>query len=312
MIRRRETRARVVALCVAVTAACASPSAGDNGQHETPHYTPGTSYFGRANYIEYVAGELPIIITAPHGGSLRPDEIPDRTFGTTVTDLNTVELARAIDSAFVRHTGKHVHVVMVHLARVKLDANRDIAEGAQGDAEATIAWQDFQGFVRDAKSAVNAASESGFYIDLHGHGHDIQRLELGYLLDADQLALPDATLDGEPAHETESSIRTLSVRSPLSFATLLRGPNSLGALFEREGFPAVPSDSTPDPGTDPYFSGGYNSSLHGCRTGGTICGVQIEANRIGVRDTPENRRRFAEALVKVLDAYVLAHADLDI
>ena len=196
---------------------------------------------------------------------------------------------------------------MVHLARVKLDANRDITEGAQGDAEATIAWQDFQRFVRDAKTAVNARHEGGFYIDLHGHGHDIQRLELGYLLDAEALELPDATLDAEPAHEIESSIRTLSVRSALSFAELLRGPSSLGALFERHGFPSVPSDSTPGPGADPYFSGGYNSALHGCRTGGTICGVQIEANRIGVRDTPENRRRFAEALVDVVAEWVATH-----
>ena len=222
-----------------------------------------------------------------------------------------MELALAIDSAFVRRTGKHVHVVMVHLARVKLDANRDITEGAQGDAEATIAWQDFQRFVRDAKNAVQERHEGGFYLDLHGHGHVIQRLELGYLLDAEALRLPDARLDADPAHEHESSIRTLSVLSPLSFAELLRGPASLGALFEREGFPAVPSDSTPDPGAHPYFRGGYNSSLHGCRTGGTICGVQIEANRIGVRDTPENRRRFAEALVSVLERYLGVHLGID-
>ena len=201
---------------------------------------------------------------------------------------------------------------MVHLHRVKLDANRDITEGAQGDAEATIAWQDFHRLVRDAKNAVNATYDGGFYIDLHGHGHDIQRLELGYLLDAEVLRLPDASLDADPGHEVESSIRTLSVRSPLSFAELLRGPASLGALFEREGFPAVPSDSTPDPGTDAYFRGGYNSSLHGCRTGGTICGVQIEANRIGVRDTEESRRRFAEALVEVVSEFVAVHYEIGI
>jgi hypothetical protein len=187
-----------------------------------------------------------------------------------------------------------------------------VGEGAQGDTEGVIAWQDFQRFVRDAKNAVNATYEGGFFVDLHGHGHAVQRLELGYLLDADALRLPNAALDADPAHEVESSIRTLSVRSPLSFAQLLRGPSSLGALFERQGFPAVPSDSTPDPGLDPYFRGGYNSSVHGCRTGGTICGVQIEANRVGVRDTEENRRRFAEALVEVLDEYLRAHLDIDI
>ena len=41
-------------------------------------YLPGVSYFGRSNYIEYIAGDLPIIISAPHGGALIPAEMPDR------------------------------------------------------------------------------------------------------------------------------------------------------------------------------------------------------------------------------------------
>ena len=31
-------------------------------------YIPGKSYFGRNNYTEYIAGSLPIIISASHGG----------------------------------------------------------------------------------------------------------------------------------------------------------------------------------------------------------------------------------------------------
>lgn len=253
-----------------------------------------------------------MILTAPHGGALRPSEIPDRTYGTTVTDLNTADLARAIDSAFVRRAGKHIHVIIMHLHRTKLDANREIGEAAQGDAEAETAWREFHRFVEDAKDAVNREYDGGFYIDLHGHGHTVQRLELGYLLDAELLRLPDAALDADSGYEVESSIRTLSVRSPLSFAELLRGPASLGALLEREGFPTVPSDATPDPGTDPFFGGGYNASIHGCRTGGAICGVQIEANRVGVRDTEESRARFADALARALDEYLGVHYGVDI
>ena len=270
------------------------------------------SYFGRNQYIEYIPGELPIILSAPHGGSLRPDEIPDRGYGTTVTDLNTGELARAVDSALVRLTGKHAHVVIVRLHRVKLDANRDIAEGAQGDAEAEIAWQEFQRFLTDSKSAVTQHFTGGFYIDLHGHGHAVQRLELGYLLTGEDLGLPDDSLDSRSAFEVSSSIRTLSARSPLSFSELLRGPSSLGALLQAEGYPAVPSDATPDPGDDEYFSGGFNTGLHGCRAGGVICGVQIESNRVGVRDTEENRARFAAALARVIERYLDVHYGLDI
>jgi hypothetical protein len=270
------------------------------------------SYFGRNQYIEYIAGELPIILSAPHGGSLRPDEIPDRAYGTTVTDLNTGELARAVDSALVRLTGKHAHVVIVRLHRVKLDANRDITEGAQGDAEAETAWQEFQRFLADAKHAVNQRYTGGLYIDLHGHGHAIQRLELGYLLTAHDLRRPDDSLDAQPAYEVLSSIRTLSVRSPLSFSELLRGPTSLGALLEAEGYPSVPGGSTPNPGDDEYFAGGYNTVMHGCRAGGVICGVQIESNRRGVRDTEENRARFAAALARVIEQYVEVHYGVDI
>jgi N-formylglutamate amidohydrolase len=255
---------------------------------------------------------LPIILSAPHGGTLRPAEIPDRTYGTTVTDLNTDELARAVDSALVRLTGRHAHVVIVHLHRVKLDANREIVEGAQGDAEAELAWREFHDFMADAKNAVAQRFSGGLYLDLHGHGHTIQRLELGYLLGAAELRLPDDSLDSRPALEVASSIRTVSVRSPLSFADLLRGPSSLGAMLEAEGFPAVPSDSTADPGGADYFAGGYNTVVHGCRGGGEICAVQIESNRLGVRDTAENRARFAAALARVIERYLGLHYGIDI
>jgi hypothetical protein len=210
----------------------------------------------------------------------------------------------------VRLTGKHAHVVIVRLHRVKLDANRDLAEGAQGDPEAALAWQEFHRFLTDAKNAVSHRYPGGLYLDLHGHGHTVQRLELGYLLGPEALRRPDDSLADQ--HEVLSSIRTLSVRSPLSFAELLRGPSSLGALLESEGFSAVPSHVNPDPGDDEYFAGGFNTVTHGCRGGGTICGVQIESNRIGVRDTEENRARFAGALARVIEQYLTLHYGVDI
>jgi len=146
----------------------------------------------------------------------------------------------------------------------------------------------------------------GFYVDIHAHGHTIQRLELGYLLSSTALGLSDNTLNSA-IYGNASSIRTLIPLSKLTFSQLLRGPQSFGTLFENRGFPAVPSQAQPNPGTAPYFSGGYNTQRHGSSGGGPISGVQIECNYSGVRDTETSRRLFAEAFADVIKIFTSTH-----
>ena len=86
--------------------------------HDGP-YIHGNVYFGREDYIEYHAGNLPIILSAPHGGQITPDEIPDRTYGTMVTDDNTYELTKVImDTMKVRYGGTP-HVILCKLKEEK-------------------------------------------------------------------------------------------------------------------------------------------------------------------------------------------------
>ena len=265
--------------------------------------TAGTSYLGRKGYAEYRAGTLPLIISAPHGGTIQPAEIPDRTAGVFARDRNTDELAIAIADAIEARFGQRPHLILSRLHRLKLDPNREIVEATQGDPLAEQAWREFHGFIEHARARVTEAHGEGFYLDLHGHGHAIQRLELGELLNAAELAHPDLDLDqGDWA--AESSSHALVDRSGQAFSTLLRGPESLGGLLEREGYSATPSDVQPDPGANPFFSGGYNTARHGSRDGGSISGVQIEAQFDGVRDTSFSRAAFAAALAAALDAYL--------
>ncbi len=285
-------------------------------------YVPGQSYFGRNNYIEYIAGNAPVILTAPHGGALTPSSIPDRTAATcggsatTVTDANTADLVRVMQQRFFARFGTYPHVVISNLARRKLDPNRLSPEAACGNAEATAALNEWHAFIDVAKSAVLQASGKGWYMDMHGHGHAVQRLELGYLLADSDLNLTDAALDAAVSYENTSSIRTLSQFSPLSFATLLRGPNSLGSLYANNGFPAIPSATDPRPSGADYFNGGDNTARHSCGAGasalggvtnGSICGVQIEANFTGVRDSAASRERFADVTARVLEEYLRVH-----
>ncbi|WP_310568872.1 hypothetical protein [Gemmatimonas sp.] len=317
---------------LAVLLALAASACADGPTDTTPpvvptpvppvSYVAGQSYFGRNGYVEYIAGNTPVILTAPHGGTLSPSSIPDRTASacggtaTTVTDANTLELVRTMQTRYAARFGTYPHVIISHLARRKLDPNRLQPEAGCGNTEAATALGEWHRYIDLAKSAVLTAHGKGWYMDIHGHGHAVQRLELGYLVTGTQLDGTDAALDASSALENSASILTLSQSSPLPFSALLRGPTSLGSLYAGLGFPAVPSSSDPRPNGAEYFNGGDNTRRHSCgsaagplggTTGGLICGVQIEANFVGVRDNAANRERFADVTAQVLEQYLRVH-----
>jgi len=78
---------------------------------------PGQTYFGRNNYIEYIAGTLPFVLSAAHGGRDKPEELPDRVKGTFAFDTNTQELARAIEAESVARPGQPPHGVICRVTR---------------------------------------------------------------------------------------------------------------------------------------------------------------------------------------------------
>jgi len=264
----------------------------------------GISCFGTSNYVEYIPGDYPLVVSVPHGGALAPTTIPTRTVGTTVTDTNTIELGHAVVQAFKTTTGRAPHLVLVHLRRTKLDANREVVEAAQGNAEAIRAWTEYHAFIEMAMAGVRQRSGSGLYIDLHGHGHAEARLELGYLLSAGTLNASDAQLNAANAAAT-SSLRLIALQSPLSSSALIRGPSSLGGLLEA-AVRAVPSPSEPSPGSDPYFDGGYSTSRHTT----TLPGLQIESHFPGVRDTATSRAAFGHALATAVVTFLQRHGGL--
>lgn len=303
MLMRVRFRYRLVAALLALVGLNGCQKSSPSNPTPTPPAggcagTPGTTCYGKQQFIEYAPGSFPIVISVPHGGAVAPAAIPDRT-GTTVTDLNTIELGRAIAAALAARAGRAPHLVICHLRRTKLDANREIVEAAQGNADAVQAWNEYHAFI-DQAMTMALSTGRGFYIDLHGHGHAIQRLELGYLLSASQLDLADATLNGG-SFGNISSLRLALTSSTLPFASLLRGPQSLGGLLGA-ATPSVPSPAAPSPGADPYFEGGYSTERHTAR----LPGLQIETNFSGVRDNAGNIAAFADRLATAVLAFVEA------
>jgi len=271
---------------------------------------------------------MPLIISAPHGGDTNPAELPDRTNTSTYTvttdpDLWTANLARSIRTAAFNRYGRYPHVIICRVDRAKVDCNRDIIEGAQNNTNTQTLWREFHSFLGIARKHVSNNYGRGLYIDLHGHGHSIQRCELGY-------NLSDATLFKSSltsSDDDNSTVLALSVRSRQNFNDLIRGSLSLGALLEKRGFACVPSVTNPNPGTNSggatnvYFNGGYNVETYGTGStnGGTIDAIQIECNYTNVRAKSSTstydedlavRAIFASNLVSSLDEYFKYHLEM--
>jgi Big-like domain-containing protein/Calx-beta domain-containing protein len=272
--------------------------------------TPGRTYLGRNAYITYIAGDLPLILSCTHGGTLEPAEIPNRVCTSTgcnpggvgfASDFATRDLTLAISDAIFILTGHRPHVVINELNRTKLDANREIVEAAQGNIFAEQAWNEFQGFIGNAKASIVENFTKGLFIDVHGEA--TTAIHWGYAIDGSVLKLSDADINANLAIVDVSSIKALARDVDISFADLLRGPNSLGGLVGAYGFPGLPSPALPDPGEEGYTTGNtINTRLNGSRFGGTISAIQMECNR-SLRNTTQERARFGDALARALLFY---------
>lgn len=269
-------------------------------------FVPGDVHWGTEGFVEFQVGRLPLILSAPHGGTLTPTSLRDRTRGYFTGDSYTQELTRLTADALEELTGRRPHMVISRLARSKLDPNRGLDEAANADPGSETAWREYHGYIGVARALVTEEWGSGLYIDMHGHGHRVPRIELGYLIAPARLNGDDAGVDASP-----SSLRALAASTGSSTSALVRGPESLGALLEQRGYASVPSPSNPDPGRDDYFDGGYSTVRHGSVQSGTVSGIQLEHPR-SVRNDESARRAYARDLAEALVAFMRLHYGFDL
>ena len=261
-------------------------------------------------YISFLPGNMPLVISIPHGGYMLPDEIPERPCIDCAKnqDIFTLEIGIGIRDAIYRKTGFYPYVVINYLHRTRLDPNRSITEAADGNKYAEDAWYQFQNYIDSARAEIQKTFGKGLYIDLHGHRHAVKRTELGYLISSEELQLDDDMLDYETFVEY-SSIRSLvnDNVNGLSYSQLIRGNTSFGSLLENLGYPTVPSHGIPYPDAgEPFFSGGYNIMRHGSSQGGTIDGIQIELDE-DLRRELSKRDKLISDLSTVLIDFLRIH-----
>ena len=289
---------------VVVISACAFHLRGEDKVTPTkaPQEKPMLSPSG---YVEVWPGTLPVVLSAPHGGTEKPADIPDRTSGKTNLDSYTRPLSYAVRDAFTRKFGQAPPLVVCLLSRRKVDCNRDIAEAAQGNPIAEKVWHEFQDAIIAAEKSALRKNDHGLYFDIHAQGNPGARVELGYAMTSEELNWTDAQLNA-PDVAKRSTVRLLDEASPTTFAELMRGPISFGAMLQRRGIAATPSPQLPVKPGIPYFNGGYNVRTHGSADGKGLDGIQLETP-ITVRRTEEQRADFAQAVVGASEEYLLKH-----
>jgi hypothetical protein len=262
-------------------------------------------------WIEYVPGDAPLVIIAPHGGLLKPWGLKHRVCDACYhgIDENTQELARLVADSFAVRTGRRPHLVLNLLYRDKFDANRDRLEATGGNAVLDSTWYRLHAVVDSAKAAAAQLAGRALVIDLHGHAHDSARVEVGYLLESGVLRRSDDDL-ATALPLLATSIRGIARHTAAAdgFVAMHNGPNSMGGMLAAAGLPAVPSpaDRAPAAG-DEYFNGGFNTYVHGSARGGVADAIQLEIPLDTMRDTRENLRRVAGVLARVLAQYLERH-----
>lgn len=269
-------------------------------------WNAGDVFYDKYQWTECQVGNMPLIISVPHGGQLQPESIPNRSCAniTTVTDLYTIELAREISKSIKEKYNVQPYLVICHLKRTKIDQNRDLSEATCGNADLAVPWNLFHHYIDTAIANVVSKYGAALYIDLHGHGHTKQRLELGYSLVKDALRNIYMVTELDPLRSKSSLNNLKAIKNGQDFRNYIIGDLAFGTMMESEGFASVPARLDPYPKTDEsYFTGGYNTQLYTSGKYPEVFGWQIEANYDGVRDRA-GRPLFANVFSTVIMQYL--------
>ena len=259
-------------------------------------------------WTNMTTGTMPLVISVPHGGLINLDSVMDRSCegAVTVTDSYTRELANEIANMMQKYHGMKPYIIVCNLVRKDIDQNRELEEATCGHTIMNKPWQTFHDYIDTSIAMATREFGGCVYIDLHGHGHPTQRLEIGYLLKEKELeGIVKEKVNEKPLAEKSSITHLLSNRKDnLKLKDFLIGEMSFGTMMANEGIPSVPSKQDPYPYEgEKYFNGGYNTRQYTTQNYPNVTGWQIESNMKGVRDAA-GRPVFAQAFCKVIVKFI--------
>lgn len=217
-----------------------------------------TTAAGADDLILTEPGELPVILTAPHGGV---EDVPDCAARTPAgrrfvnrPDQRTDLLARGIANELKQLTGKPPYLVIARFHRKFIDANRRSDE-AYGTPGCAAVYDAYHAAIRGYISEIRTKFPRAMLFDIHG-----------------QAAHPDSILRG--THHGTAVARLLARAG----APAVNGPDSVFGRFAAMGYHIVPLNNTAP--TDRVeakgYTGGHTVALYGSNRGDGIDAMQLE------------------------------------
>jgi len=207
------------------------------------------------------AGELPVILTAPHGGR---QDVPGCELRTPVgarfvtsMDFNTDVLTLGIAAELKRLTGRQPYVVIAKFHRKYIDANRS-AEEAYGAPGCKTDYEFYHAAIRRFVDEIRGKYSHAMLFDVHG-----------------QSAYADSILRGTRHGATVKRLLARAGRAALT------GPDSVFGRYAAMGYGIVPTNDTvpTDRVEAPGYSGGHTVAIYGSNHHDGVDAMQLEFGR---------------------------------
>ena len=214
----------------------------------------------RENYLDFSVGETNLILSAPHGGGMRPITIPKRKWGNTKMDTYTRRITKRLIELF----DYKPYYVIADIHRSRVDLNRDLEEATQGNERVENIWRQWHRILSLYTNGISELYGEGLHIDIHSHSTS-NMFHVGYgLSDKSYISLFNGS-----KYKDKSTLEHVIKKSKLRDAIF--GMDSIGDVITEHGYKVFepPMDGN-------YYNGGYNIETYGAKVENKIASIQIE------------------------------------
>jgi N-formylglutamate amidohydrolase len=239
---------------------------------------PGAALAAAEDFVVVEAGGLPVILTAPHGGTSMAG-LPTRNRGVMLHDEHTLEITLRVAARLEKLLGARPYVVAAKFSRRAIDANRAPGEAFDYDGARPV-YEAYHGaiarFIADIRRRFPGG---GMLLDIHGQS-------------TERAAIFRGTRNG-------ATVRRLLERSGLAAFT---GPQSILGALQAKGYAIIPPNTPPgSPREDRQYGGGYTTQIYSGPDG--IDAMQLELGA-DLRTRPALADDLADAIAVFVRAYL--------